>query len=96
MRQSWRSSARTIWENPEPGYREVIASESICSILKKEGFEVETGIGGISTAIRAVWGDGKPAIGFLAEYDSLPGLSQECVPYKKSPERNMAMAAATI
>ncbi|MCB7317582.1 amidohydrolase [Lacrimispora sp. 210928-DFI.3.58] len=75
---------RTIWENPEPGYREVIACESICSILKKEGFEVETGIGGISTAIRAVWGDGKPAIGFLAEYDSLPGLSQECVPYKKS------------
>ena len=29
------------------------------------------------TAFKAVYGSGKPVIGFLAEYDALPELSQE-------------------
>jgi len=68
---------RTIWENPEPGYHEYTACAGICELLKKEGFAVETGIAGLPTAIRGVWGSGKPVIGYLAEYDALPGLSQE-------------------
>ena len=35
------------------------------------------GVGGMPTAFKAVYGSGKPVIGFLAEYDALPELSQE-------------------
>jgi aminobenzoyl-glutamate utilization protein B len=34
------------------------------------------------TAFIAVWGENKPVIGINGEYDALPGLSQEPVPYK--------------
>lgn len=38
------------------------------------------------TAFKAVYGSGKPVIGFLAEYDALPELSQEggCTMRKKA------------
>jgi len=44
--------------------------------MKKNGFEIETGLAGIPTAFKAVYGSGKPVIGFLGEYDALPNLSQ--------------------
>jgi len=69
--------SRKIWENPERAYQEVKASQWIADFLEKEGFAVERGYAGMPTAIRAVWGDGEPYIGFLGEYDALPGLSQK-------------------
>ncbi len=69
--------AKKLWENPEVGYEEVKACPWIAEFLEKEGFQVETGYAGVPTAIRAVWGSGKPVIGFLGEYDALPGLSQK-------------------
>ena len=38
---------------------------------------MEAGVAGIPTAFVASWGKGKPVIGILAEYDALPGLSQQ-------------------
>ena len=35
------------------------------------------------TAFVAEWGSGKPVIGIMGEFDSLPGLSQETEPVKK-------------
>ena len=35
------------------------------------------------TAFVATYGSGQPVIGFLAEFDALPGLSQDTVPYRK-------------
>ena len=69
--------AKKIWENPEIGYHEVLACQSSAELLRSEGFEVEVGAYGIPTAIRAVWSNGKPVIGFCGEYDALPGLSQK-------------------
>ena len=46
-------------------------------MLEQEGFTVEKGVGGIPTAFAARYGHGHPVIGITAEYDSLPGLSQE-------------------
>ncbi|MDR2022488.1 MAG: amidohydrolase [Hungatella sp.] len=66
-----------IWENPEIAYKEVKACKWTAEFLQKEGFKVETGYAGVPTAIRAVWGDGKPVIGFLGEYDALPNMSQK-------------------
>lgn len=74
--------ARSIWENPEIGYKEVHASGLYVETLKKHGFQVELGAHGVPTAVKAVWGKGYPSIGFCAEYDALPGLSQKVASHK--------------
>ena len=75
--------ATKIWENPEMGWTEVKAVAWTAEALKNNGFDVEVGAYGMPTCIRAVWGSGKPVVGFAAEYDCLPGLSQDLVPYQK-------------
>jgi aminobenzoyl-glutamate utilization protein B len=54
--------------------------------LKEKGFSVESGAAGMPTAYVATWGEGRPIIGFSAEYDALPGLSQK-VTASKDPVR---------
>ncbi len=68
--------AKRIWENPEIAFNEVKASSWTADFLAEEGFEVERNYAGMPTAIKATWGSGKPVIGFLGEYDALPGMSQ--------------------
>ncbi len=69
--------AKKIWDNPETAFNEVKACQWTAEVLKDAGFEVEIGYVGMPTAIRATWGKGHPVIGFLGEYDALPGLSQK-------------------
>jgi aminobenzoyl-glutamate utilization protein B len=38
------------------------------------------------TAFVATWGSGKPVIGIMGEFDALPGISQQTVPYKNPVE----------
>jgi len=68
--------SRTIWENPEGAFEERVAASKTAEFLGKHGFRVKTGASGLETAITATWGEGRPVIGFLGEYDALPGLSQ--------------------
>jgi amidohydrolase len=70
--------ARKLHANPETAMKEKIAAETLVSFLKKNGFTVEAGICQMPTAFRAVYGKGKPVIGFLAEYDALPKLGHAC------------------
>lgn len=70
------SLSRKIWSNPEGPYREYKASEWTGELLEKHGFYIEREAGGIKTALKAKYGFGHPVIGFLGEYDALPGLSQ--------------------
>lgn len=79
-------AARKIWENPEPGNLEFIASDTCAQLLEKNGFKVERDYAGVPTAIRAEYGSGKPVIGLLGEFDALPGLSQKDVCYKEPVE----------
>lgn len=65
-----------IWENPEIAFTEHKASSWTADFFEEEGFEVERGYAGLPTAIKATWGSGKPVIGFLGEYDALPGMNQ--------------------
>jgi len=74
--------ARQIWENPELGYLEFTSSKLLSDELKTAGFKVETGLSGMPTSFLATYDKGGPVIGFLAEYDALPGLSQDAVPYR--------------
>jgi aminobenzoyl-glutamate utilization protein B len=75
--------SRRIWEFAEVGYKEVRSSAALQEELQAAGFEVKAGVAAIPTAFVASWGSGKPVIGILAEFDALPGLSQETVPVKK-------------
>ena len=71
--------AKEIWNYAELSYEEVRSAAALMEALKKEGFAIEEGIAGIPTAFTATFqsGSGKPAVGFLAEYDALAGLSQK-------------------
>lgn len=66
-----------IWENAEIRFQEKQSVQDYVDFLKSEGFTTTVGIARLKTAIRAEWGSGKPVIGFLGEYDALPGLSQK-------------------
>ena len=76
--------AKRIWDNPETAFNEVKACEWTAEVLRNAGFTVETGLYGMPTSIRASWGKGHPVVGFLGEYDALPGLSQK-VSTEKEP-----------
>lgn len=72
-----------IWELAEVGFKETRSSALLQERLKADGFKVEAGVAGMPTAFVAAYGSGRPVIGILAEYDALPGISQEGVPEKK-------------
>jgi aminobenzoyl-glutamate utilization protein B len=82
-KSTYDAIALKIWEYAEIGYQEVKSSALLQEQLKKEGFTVQSGVAAIPTAFVASYGSGKPVIGILAEYDALPGVSQEAVPEKK-------------
>jgi aminobenzoyl-glutamate utilization protein B len=50
--------------------------------LKANGFTVQAGVAGLPTAFVASYGSGSPVIAILAEYDALPGISQDNSPTK--------------
>jgi len=68
-----------IWGHPELGEHETYSSERLARYLEENGFTIERGVAGIPTAWVAAFtnGTGGPSIGYLAEFDALPGLSQE-------------------
>lgn len=72
--------SKQIWDFAELGYQEEKSSALLEEQLRKEGFDVKTGVAGIPTAFVATYGSGKPVIGILGEYDALPGLATEAKP----------------
>src|SRR5450432_2229137 len=80
----YKTKALQIWSFAEVGYKEYKSSALLQQTLKQNGFTVEAGVAEIPTAFVATYGSGKPVIGILAEFDALPGLSQDSVP-EKSP-----------
>ena len=75
-----------IWEYAETKFEEFKSADLYCRILEKEGFAVERGIGGLQTAFKGTFGtDDGPSIGFLGEFDALPGLSQEAGVCERKP-----------
>ena len=67
-----------IHANPELGFHEVKAVAWLTRYLEENGFSIERGICELPTAFRASYGQGKPAIAILAEYDALPGIGHAC------------------
>jgi len=74
---------RQIWDYGETAWREYKSCDFYVELLRKEGFDVEVGSGGMPTAFCAEWSNGSgPTIGGYAEYDGIPGNCQAAIPYQ--------------
>src|SRR5262252_6198594 len=78
----WQQVSKQIWDYAELGYHETKSSELLQEQLKAAGFRVQAGVADEPTAFIASYGEGKPVIAILGEFDALPGLSQQTVPEK--------------
>ena len=69
-----------LWHNPEYNFKEYFACKSMSTLLEKYGLSVETGVGGLETAVKAVYDSGKPGpnIGIFGEFDAVEGMGHSC------------------
>ncbi len=74
------SLADQVWAFAETALRETRSAALLADHAEKQGFRVERGVAGMPTALVASYGQGRPVIAVLGEYDALPGLSQRAVP----------------
>lgn len=79
-----------IWAFAETALRETRSSKVLADYAEKQGFEVKRGVAGMPTALVATYGQGRPIIGILGEYDALPGISQKAKPVKEALEAGSA------
>ncbi len=80
MEERLRDVGMDIFDHPEVKFEEVRASKLLAGEMEKAGFEVELGVAGMETAIRAVHpavSDG-PTVAILGEYDALPEIDHAC------------------
>ena len=75
--------SRKIWGFAELGFKETQSAALLVGELRASGFAIAENVGGMPTAFTATWGQGKPVIGIMGEYDALPGLSQDTTPDRK-------------
>ena len=75
--------SRRIWEFAELGFQENQSAGLLKSELRAAGFSLAENVAGMPTAFTATWGQGKPVIAIMGEYDALPGLSQDSTPERK-------------
>jgi aminobenzoyl-glutamate utilization protein B len=82
--QDWLSKRHgEVWSFHETAWREYKSAAWYVKLLRERGFEVEEGTAGMPTAFRARFGRGRPHLASYAEYDAVPGNSQDPVPYEK-------------
>ena len=74
---TYKKVALSIWDYAELGYKEFKSTALLQNTLKDNGFSIDAGVAGMPTAFVATYGSGAPVIAILAEYDALPGLSQD-------------------
>ncbi len=67
-----------IHANPELGYEETLAAGWVAEWLTTAGFDVQTGIAGMDTALSGSFGPGPFHVAICAEYDALPAVGHAC------------------
>lgn len=71
--------SRDLHAHPELLFEEHHAAKAIAELVRSRGIDVETGVGGLATALRAQVGTGRaPVVAICAEYDALPGIGHAC------------------
>lgn len=78
--------SREIWGYAETGMEEKKSAFALCGILESNGFLVDKNTAGIPTAFVGSFGEGRPVIGFLGEFDALEGLSQRAGQSMEEPD----------
>jgi aminobenzoyl-glutamate utilization protein B len=72
-----------IWAYAETALREKKSAKALADYAEKQGFKVQRGVAGMPTAFIASYGEGRPIIGIMGEYDALPGISQKATSTKE-------------
>ncbi len=76
--------ANEVWQFAELSLQELRSAQLIMDILQEQGFTITSkGTAGVPTSFIAEYGTGTPILGLLVEYDALPGLGNEPVPYRE-------------
>ncbi|MFF0542734.1 M20 family metallopeptidase [Nocardia thailandica] len=70
--------SHAVHAEPELAFEETRSVAKIRTPLAERGFEVTTGVAGLPTAFRAVYGTGPLTVGICAEYDALPEIGHAC------------------
>jgi aminobenzoyl-glutamate utilization protein B len=74
--------AKQIWNFAEVGYQEERSSKLLQAELTAAGFRIEAGVAEMPTSFVAHAGSGRPVIAILAEFDALPGITQDASPVR--------------
>lgn len=69
---------KALHENPELGFEEHFAHETITSYLSSLGYSVKKHAYGLDTSFEAEYGSGGRLVVICAEYDALPGIGHSC------------------
>jgi amidohydrolase len=87
-----------IARNPEVGWKEQKAVDTLAKVLRAAGFTVETGVAGLPTAFVASWdspaGPNGPTLGLIGEYDALRGTKGDFHGDQHNAQTPVAVAAA--
>lgn len=70
--------SETLHAHPETAWQEFMAAQWTADLLGEFGFEVTSEYLGFPTAVHATYGSGSRRVGFIVEYDALPGLGHAC------------------
>ncbi len=90
-RDDFCAIADDIWDHPETRFQEFWSAARLADALETEGFQLTRHAGGIPNAFIASYGEGKPVIALLGEFDALAGLSQQAhsaAPTSATPGEN--------
>ena len=77
LRERFIALSDRVWGMPEVCYTEERSCAEHVAELTAQGFRVTRNVADIPTAVIGEAGKGGPVIGFMGEYDALPGLSQQ-------------------
>jgi metal-dependent amidase/aminoacylase/carboxypeptidase family protein len=73
-----RKVNKALHENPELGYEEHFAHQTITEYLSSLGYNVRKHTYGFETSFEAEYGSGGRLVIICAEYDALPGIGHSC------------------
>ncbi|HEX7737185.1 MAG TPA: amidohydrolase [Ktedonobacteraceae bacterium] len=95
VRPTIEGLANDLWQFSELSLQEVKSMRLVMDILQTGGFTITSrGTANVPTAFVAEWGAGSPVLGVLVEYDALPGLGNEAVPYRQARKDQVASGHA--
>ncbi|MFC7447622.1 M20 family metallopeptidase [Rhodococcus daqingensis] len=70
--------SHSIHAEPELAFEEHRSVAKIAELLSQRGFDIETPVAELPTALRASYGSGDLVVGIFAEYDALPEIGHAC------------------